>query len=295
MIAAPAGSLMLSYGTVTALLLVPGVAVLLLLRSLIRRNVAPLPASIDRLWAAKFARGVVLGLCMVVVTVLPPLVLGAYSPGNPGWQGFAPSWGGGPEPGVWGLAALVMVLAAYEELLFRALYMGLFGVLLLWLGSMLMKRPGGAGELALRWRTWLALGAAASAVTAAAFALYHRHNPAVSDLALVNIALAGLVLGLVAWIDGDIWGAWGLHVAWNLSIALCGLPVSGLRIHGLAFPAGAVPGLLTGGQFGPEASLPATVAMAAAVVAVLWLCVRERPVKAAEETDVPLPETQSQD
>lgn len=293
MIAAPAGSLMLSYGTVTALLLIPGVAVLFLLRSLIRRNVAPLPASIDRLWAAKFARGVVLGLCMVVVTVLPPMVLGAYAPGSPGWQAFAPSWGGGPEPGIWGLAALVMVLAAYEELLFRAMYMGLFGVLLLWLGSMLIRRPG-SGEPSLRWRTWLALGVAASAVAAAAFALYHRHNPAVSDLALVNIALAGLVLGLVAWIDGDIWGAWGLHVTWNLSIALCGLPVSGIRIHSLAFPAGAAPGLLTGGRFGPEASLPATVAMAAAAAAVLWLAVRERPSRSAELEENPAPETESQ-
>jgi len=255
----------------TALLLVPGIAVMLWLRRLVRRSVAQVPASINRLWAAKVVFGIVLGQLMDLIAVLPPWICGAYSPGRPGWEPFGPAWEVTARMHSLSLTSLMMFQSAYEELLFRAIAMGLFAILLLWLTRLL----SGDARREERWlgrRGWLAIGFAASAVVAGAFAYIHGNNPEATPLGLLNIALAGILLGLIAWLDGDIWGAWALHFSWNAMIAMSGLPLSGIRMWDNGIASGAVPGLLSGGQFGPEASLPATIAMLAglAVVITLW-------------------------
>ncbi|HEX6560006.1 MAG TPA: CPBP family intramembrane glutamic endopeptidase [Longimicrobiales bacterium] len=104
-----------------------------------------------------------------------------------------------------------------------------------------------------------ALGPVLATVAAsAAFAIAHRHNPAVNGLALVNIFAAGVMLSVAFLRTRSLWVATGVHLGWNWSMAaLLDLPVSGLELYDapLYQPVDRGPGWLTGGAFGPEAGL----------------------------------------
>ncbi len=113
---------------------------------------------------------------------------------------------------------------------------------------------------------WLAIG-----LSAILFGLFHVLNPHFSWLALLNIVLAGLVMGYGRAITGSLWLPLAYHLSWNWSQGpLLGLPVSGMRSGGLlsVVDRGTVP-WLTGASFGPEGGLIGTVALLAAFP-VLW-------------------------
>jgi hypothetical protein len=118
-----------------------------------------------------------------------------------------------------------------------------------------------------------ALGRGAAVVlTAVGFALAHVGNPNLTALGLGNIAMAGVFLGVCFYAPGGIWTAWGAHLGWNAVLACLDTPVSGVpfRIPFLDYHAGS-PAWLTGGSFGPEGGLAATIALTAAIlVAVSW-------------------------
>ncbi len=104
------------------------------------------------------------------------------------------------------------------------------------------------------------------------FALLHGFNPGITSLALGNIALAGVFLGVAFYAPGGIWTAFGAHLGWNAMLAALDAPVSGLpfAIPLLDYHAGG-PEWLSGGRFGPEGGLLATVALVAALlVALRW-------------------------
>jgi membrane protease YdiL (CAAX protease family) len=104
-----------------------------------------------------------------------------------------------------------------------------------------------------------------------AFAAAHLLNPNGTILGMVNIALAGVLLGLAFYLPGGIWTAWGTHLGWNATLAALDAPVSGLpfRIPLINYLPGG-PTWLTGGPFGPEGGLLATVALAAATTVAWW-------------------------
>jgi len=104
-------------------------------------------------------------------------------------------------------------------------------------------------------------------VIAVGFALAHLGNPNVTPLGLGNIAMAGVFLGLAFYAPGGIWTACGAHLGWNSMLACLDTPVSGVpfRIPLLDYNAGE-PAWLTGGSFGPEGGLAATVALTAAIL-----------------------------
>ncbi len=109
-----------------------------------------------------------------------------------------------------------------------------------------------------------------SVVLAVIFALAHMWNPDVSGLGLVNIGLASLVLSAVFFTPGGLAAALGVHWGWNAGLGLLAdAPVSGIRFElpVLEYFAGG-PVWLTGGGFGPEGGLAATLAM---VPVLLWL------------------------
>lgn len=85
------------------------------------------------------------------------------------------------------------------------------------------------------------------------FAYAHTENPGVNTLALVNIGLAGIFLGLAFFSPGGLWTSTGAHLGWNLVIAGLAAPVSGipLPMPWLDYAPGR-PSWLTGGSFGPE-------------------------------------------
>lgn len=102
------------------------------------------------------------------------------------------------------------------------------------------------------------------------FALAHVLNPNGTALGLLNIALAGILLGVAFYAPGGIWTAWGVHLGWNIALAALDAPVSGLpfKIPAVDYVPGG-PSWLTGGSFGPEGGLLATVAITLAT-GVAW-------------------------
>ena len=109
-------------------------------------------------------------------------------------------------------------------------------------------------------------------VTAVCFSAAHRANPEVTMLALGNIALAGVFLGATFFARGGLWTATGAHLGWNLALAASAASVSGLpfAIPWIDFRPGS-PAWVTGGSFGPEGGLLATVVLTVgAVIALRW-------------------------
>ena len=108
--------------------------------------------------------------------------------------------------------------------------------------------------------TWLAL-----LVSALFFGFLHLANPQASLWAGVAIALeAGISLAAVYVLTRSLWAAIGMHVGWNLSESLLGVPVSGNEPSGLITTTFTGPDWVTGGAFGMEAS---------AIVVGVWLSV----------------------
>lgn len=105
-------------------------------------------------------------------------------------------------------------------------------------------------------------------LTSVLFAMAHLLNPGVQPLALVNIGLAGLFLGAAFYLPGGIWTAFGLHLAWNATLASTDAPVSGLpfTIPWINYSPGG-PDWLTGAGFGPEGGVVATIVL---VLGLIW-------------------------
>lgn len=115
---------------------------------------------------------------------------------------------------------------------------------------------------------------AATVLSSAAFALAHGANPNVGTIALINIFLAGVLLSAAYLRTRSLWFATAVHMGWNWSMAsLFDLPVSGIAEFEtpLYEPVLTGPDWVTGGAFGPEGGLGATVAFLVAILAVLKL------------------------
>ncbi len=142
---------------------------------------------------------------------------------------------------------IVLAPAAFsEELLFR-------GVPLVLAAKLLGRAP-------------------AVALLAALFALAHTLNPNVTAQGLANVGLAGVFLGAAFYCPGGIWTASAAHLGWNATLAVSGTAVSGVPFDmpAIDFHVGG-PSWLTGGRFGPEGGLLATLALGVGtLVAIRW-------------------------
>lgn len=110
---------------------------------------------------------------------------------------------------------------------------------------------------------------AALGVSSLLFAALHANNPNLTPLGALNIGLAGLLLGGVARASAHLAAPIGLHAGWNFALAaLVGLPVSGVSTAGLIRIPLSTPAWWTGGAFGPEGSVAATLVLTAALLLV---------------------------
>lgn len=144
--------------------------------------------------------------------------------------------------------------------------------------------PAAAEEVLLRGYPLQALAEVwgverALVVTSVAFALAHLGNPGITPLAVLNIAIAGVWLGVI-WIrTGSLWWATGAHLGWNWGGAyVADLPVSGLELFDAPYYEASTmgPAWLGGGPFGPEGSLLTSLALAGATCW-CWRTHRLRP------------------
>ncbi len=146
---------------------------------------------------------------------------------------------------VWKITRTLLALAVFEELTFR----------------------GYPFQRALA-----SLGAKpALLLFALLFALVHLPNPGLNGatfaLALVNLFLASLMLGLCYLRSGSLALPIGVHLGWNWAQTCLGFPSSGNLSQGLWKPVyHGKPAWLTGGEFGLEASVAGVVILALAIV-----------------------------
>jgi uncharacterized protein len=179
-----------------------------------------------------FGVGFVLGAVLAAAAMAAAVALGRAE-----WRGD-----GGTVLGWVGAVAatglLLLPAALVEELMFRGVPLAV------------LSRGFGRG--------------AALVGLAVLFAAAHFRNEGVSPLALANIALAGVFLGLAFFTAGGLWTATGAHLGWNLGLAALAAPVSGLLlpIPWLDYIAGS-PAWLTGGLFGPEGGILGSIFLGA--------------------------------
>ena len=258
--------------------LLAALVALLLLYALQRfflRRLSPLPASLARPGWQDALEGAALAALLLAATLLPAAAAHAFLKPGPGWEPYPQPPRDAPVSGA-GVAAFFLLQSLSEELAFRGVVLAAIALPLLFVLTQLFARrradePPDAPRLPRRrLGAWFAAGLVANPIQAAVFAMLHAKNPHVSPLALVNIGLAGLLLGWLYWSQGAFWGAWSFHFLWNFGLAALGLPVSGLvaatRLLDVGIT-GARTGVLSGGFFGPEGSIFATVSLVAVLAA----------------------------
>lgn len=182
--------------------------------------------------------GAVFGLVMAVLLAF-------------GWYGATMQAAGGP----WRALTIGLGAGVIEELVFRGILMRLL------------------------WEAFgLRVGLALSALV---FGLIHVVNPGHTLVGPIFIVFeAGLLLGGLYALTGRLWASIGAHAGWNFTqgyvfgTAVSGTDAGGHWLVSVASPG--VPAVLTGGTFGPEASLGCLAVGTAAGVAVLMLTWRRR-------------------
>ncbi len=104
---------------------------------------------------------------------------------------------------------------------------------------------------------------------ASLFSLSHIMGPNPSVFGLINIILGGLLLGIYYIHRRNLWFPIGLHFTWNFFQGpVFGSSISGWSLDSMIQIKRVGSELLTGGDFGFEASLITTVAMIIAIVAI---------------------------
>lgn len=204
-----------------------------------RMSFAALGYALHRGWWRDVLLGLVVSVLMITVIVtLQTLSGGTQLHFNPlGWRallgGFALATG------------LLLVAAAFEEILFRGYVFQ----------TLLRDVP-----------TVVAL-----TVLALYFGYEHWSNPNRTLLSTVNTALAGAWLAIAYLKTRSLWFPTALHFGWNWTMGLCfGLPVSGMPLrNSLLVATDLGPLLLTGGNYGCEGGLPATLAFSLAAL-LIW-------------------------
>ena len=156
----------------------------------------------------------------------------------------------GASPALLSAAALIVIAATLEELVYRCLVFRI------------VERA---------WGTVPAL-----AIQAVAFAWPHLENVQqggadVAAIMLVSCIVLGLLWAGLFILTRNLWVSVANHAAWNFTILLSGVPLSGIEDWRAIAPLEsqyAGPDWLTGGMFGPESSL-LVIALATLVTVLL--------------------------
>ena len=167
-------------------------------------------------------------------------------------------------------------------------------IAILWLAGVYQPQGWGSfGGLGLAFLFWLAIGVmeeiqfrgflyrlcctlfgtwGAIVVSGIVFGVFHGRAPGATVTAVSSVVLAGLFFGAVFTLSGRLWVAIGIHTGWNFAEgSLFGTAVSGSNVGGSLVDARlAGPELLTGGRFGPEASIATIAVLLVATAFLMW-------------------------
>ncbi|WP_458414448.1 lysostaphin resistance A-like protein [Schinkia sp. CFF1] len=105
-------------------------------------------------------------------------------------------------------------------------------------------------------------------ISALIFSLFHGMNPNVSIFGLLNIGLVGLFFSYMYDVTKSLWMPIGYHITWNYFQGnVFGFPVSGTDPHGMyTITLQSTKEFITGGSFGPEGGLLATIVIVLGVI-----------------------------
>lgn len=116
-------------------------------------------------------------------------------------------------------------------------------------------------------------------VSSLLFAAMHAGNASVGWISLVNIGLFGLFACLYVLKTDNIWGVAGLHATWNAFQGnVYGMSVSGVSpVYSLMeWKPSTAPDYLSGGGFGPEATIFTSIVLLSATAVLLGLMWKEK-------------------
>lgn len=226
---------------------------------------------LDRSWWLDFCFGLFLGALLMTSVFLAELAAGWVTVAGT----FEAAGKGAFFPAILMPLVLFLCVGISEELLSRG-----YQITNLAEG---LNLPGLGGPKAAVILAWV--------ISSSLFGLGHLGNPNATVVSTLNIALAGLLLGMGYILTGRLAIPIGLHITWNLFQGnVFGFPVSGLEPVGatiLSTEQGG-PLLFTGGVFGPEAGLIGIAAiLTGSLLILLW--VRARSGKAALEASIAEP------
>ena len=190
----------------------------------------------------------------------------------------------------WGVGMLIFSLAFLMSYLFGGLELHSLdfsaGTILYVLSTIpFWFIQGGTEELLTRgWllpiinkRSNLAI---AIAVSSSLFGLMHLANAHVTFLSILSIILSGVFMALYMLKTDNLWGVAGLHGAWNFTQGnIYGLAVSGKSTGFSFFRFAAKPesaDWISGGAFGTEGSLFASIVLLAGILYLAWQLKKEK-------------------
>jgi hypothetical protein len=169
--------------------------------------------------------GLLIGFTFMVLVVS---IIVACCTTTVSWQGYSPEQ--------YRMFMMFLAVGVGEEMIYR-------GVIFRWIDE--------------RWNTWVAL-----LVSALLFGLMHITNDNATWWSSLAIAIeAGLLLGAAYKWSGTLWLPIGIHWAWNYTQGnIFGFAVSGSNAGDtLMTTIVEGPEIITGGAFGPEASIVAVI------------------------------------
>ena len=208
---------------------------------------------IERHWPADLPLGklvphTLLGILVgFIIMVLVVSTIVAMGDATVTWKGFS-------VEKQFSVFMMFLAVAVGEEMIFR-------GVIFRWIDE--------------RWNTWVAL-----LISAILFGWMHISNDNATWWSSLAIAVeAGLLLGAAYKWSGSLWVPIGIHWAWNYTQGnIFGLAVSGSNagetmlttiVNG--------PDIITGGAFGPEASIISVILGTFFTIVFLANCYRRTP------------------
>ena len=183
--------------------------------------------------------GAAIGFAMFCGVIAIDVALGgAHIEGFRGWEGVVPA------------LSMAMLAGVAEEIIFR--------------GAIYRLLEDGFGTLI------------AIVLSGALFGLLHALYPGATLASTAAIAVeAGILLAAAYLVTRSLWLAIGLHIGWNFTEGgIFGAAVSGGKSHGLVTTVFAGPDWLTGGKFGPEASLTAVILCVIVAAVLLIVAIR---------------------
>jgi uncharacterized protein len=182
----------------------------------------------------EWQRGAALGWGMLLVAILPMMLSGALHPE------FSLA------PHSWGLALLSLATLAFATLALEVAFRGF-----------LLTRLIAATS-----------PVAATIILSLSYALLSGYGSNATMLSIVVTFFLSVVFSIAYLRTHALWLGWGLHFAWNASMAvLFGLPIAGnANYNNLVFTSVSGPDWLTGGPYGPQAAAFTVVVLLAAII-----------------------------